>query len=57
MAYCFAKSTKLAGFQLAFGTPEKAFYDAKIKTATFFFERILPQSASLFLAIKAGEVR
>jgi alkylation response protein AidB-like acyl-CoA dehydrogenase len=55
MAYCFAKSAKVAGFQIAFGTPDKAFYEAKIQTATFFYERILPQTASLFLAIKAGQ--
>jgi hypothetical protein len=39
MAYCFAKSTKIAGLQLFFGTEDKAFYETKIKTATFFFER------------------
>ena len=54
-AYCFAKSVKIAGFQLAFGTQEKEFYQAKINTATFFYDRILPQSAALFLAIKSGK--
>ena len=34
---------------------DKRFYDAKIKTATFFFERILPQATASFLAIKAGK--
>ncbi|RZF66256.1 acyl-CoA dehydrogenase [Sphingomonas populi] len=55
MAYCYARATKIAGLKLLFGTDEKAFYDAKIKTATFFFERILPQTAALFLQIKAGK--
>ncbi|MET0366157.1 MAG: acyl-CoA dehydrogenase C-terminal domain-containing protein [Sphingobium sp.] len=55
MAYCFAKSVKIASVKLAEGTDEAAFYKAKIATATFFFDRILPQSASLFLAIKAGK--
>ncbi|MDZ7895585.1 MAG: acyl-CoA dehydrogenase C-terminal domain-containing protein [Sphingobium sp.] len=55
MGYCFAKATKIAGLQMFFGTEEKAFYDAKIKTATFFFERILPQATASFLAIKAGK--
>jgi hypothetical protein len=55
MGYCFAKATKIAGFQLFFGTEDKRFYDAKIKTATFFFERILPQATAHFLSIKAGK--
>jgi alkylation response protein AidB-like acyl-CoA dehydrogenase len=55
MAYCFAKSTKIAGLQIFFGTPDKAFYETKIKTATFFFEKILPQATTHFLAIKAGK--
>jgi hypothetical protein len=33
----------------------QALHDAKIKTATFFFERILPQATASFLAIKAGK--
>ena len=55
MAYCFAKSAKIAGLQVFFGAEDKAFYETKIKNATFFYERILPQTASLFLAIKAGK--
>jgi hypothetical protein len=55
MGYCFAKATKLSGFQLFFGSEDKAFYDAKIKTATFFFEHILPQATACFLTIKAGK--
>jgi hypothetical protein len=41
--------------QLFFGSEDKRFYDAKIKTATFFFERILPQATASFLAIKASK--
>lgn len=55
MGYCFARSTLLAGMKLALGTGEREFYDAKIKTATFFFERILPQVSAHFLSIKAGK--
>lgn len=55
MGYCFAKATKIAGTKLFFGTEDKSFYSAKIKTATFFFERILPQATASFLAIKAGK--
>lgn len=55
MGYCFARATMISGMKLAFGTEEKEFYDAKIKTATFFFERILPQVSANFLSIKAGK--
>jgi alkylation response protein AidB-like acyl-CoA dehydrogenase len=55
MGYCFARATVLSGMRLAFGTEEKEFYDAKIKTATFYFERVLPQVSALFLSIKAGK--
>lgn len=55
MGYCFAKATKIAAGKLAAGTDETAFYKAKIATATFFFDRILPQTAALFLSIKAGK--
>jgi hypothetical protein len=47
-------SQKSPGFQLFFGTEDKRF-DAKIKTAIFFFERILPQATAHFLSIKAGK--
>ena len=55
MGYCFARATMISGMKLAFGTEEKEFYDAKIKTATFYFERILPQVSANFLSIKAGK--
>jgi len=41
--------------QIFFGSEDKAFYETKIKTATFFFEKILPQATTHFLAIKAGK--
>jgi hypothetical protein len=47
MGYCFAKATKIAGLQLFFGSEDKRFDDAKIKTATFFFERILRRTCWL----------
>ncbi|HSG55167.1 MAG TPA: acyl-CoA dehydrogenase C-terminal domain-containing protein, partial [Paracoccaceae bacterium] len=55
MGYCFARSTMIAGMQLAFGAEDKAFYKAKITTATYFFERMLPQVSAHFLSIKAGK--
>ena len=35
-------------------TDEKGFYQAKIATAHFFMERVLPQTGSLFSAIMVG---
>ena len=55
MAYCFAKAAKIAGAKLAEGAEDAAFYKAKITTATFFFDRVLPQTATLFLTIKASK--
>ena len=34
---------------------KSGFYKAKIKTAGFFFDRILPQATAAFLAIKSGK--
>jgi alkylation response protein AidB-like acyl-CoA dehydrogenase len=55
MGFCFAKSVKIAATRLAEGGADAAFYDAKIKTATFFFDRLLPQATACFLAIKSGK--
>jgi alkylation response protein AidB-like acyl-CoA dehydrogenase len=55
MAYVFAKAVLLAQAQLAQGSDEARFYQAKIDTARFFFDRILPQTAALYLAIKSGK--
>ncbi len=55
MGYCFARASMIAGMRLAMGSDDKAFYEAKIKTATFFFDRILPQASAHFLSIKAGK--
>ena len=37
------------------GHADRAFYEAKLASAAFFFDRILPQVNALFLAIKAGK--
>ncbi|WP_156840212.1 acyl-CoA dehydrogenase C-terminal domain-containing protein [Novosphingobium aquimarinum] len=55
MGYCFAKSAILAKSKLAEGAEDAAFYKAKITTARFFFDRILPQATTAFLAIKSGK--
>jgi alkylation response protein AidB-like acyl-CoA dehydrogenase len=55
MAYVFARAVKVAQARLAEGTGDAAFYTAKIHTARFFFDRLLPQATAAFLAIKAGK--
>ena len=55
LGYCFAKSARIAIAKLAEGGSDATFYDAKIKTAAFFFDRVLPQATACFLAIKAGK--
>jgi len=55
MGYCFAKAAFLAQEKLAGGADEADFYKAKLTTARFFFDRILPQATAAFLAIKSGK--
>lgn len=44
LAYFWAKMVKVAQDKLAAGDADKAFYEAKIKTARFYFQRILPRA-------------
>ncbi|SFF73279.1 Acyl-CoA dehydrogenase [Novosphingobium sp. CF614] len=55
MGYCFAKAAMIAQGRLAEGTGEAAFYQAKLATARFYFDRILSQATAAFLAIKSGK--
>jgi len=55
MAYVFARAVRVAQARLAEGTDDAAFYTAKIHTAQFFYDRLLPQATAAFLAIKAGK--
>ncbi len=41
--------------QAADGEWRRRFYQAKLHTAQFFVDRLLPQTASLYLAIKSGK--
>jgi len=43
LAYFWAKMAKVAFDKLAEGTSDAAFYEAKIKTARFYFARVLPR--------------
>jgi alkylation response protein AidB-like acyl-CoA dehydrogenase len=44
LSYFWAKMAKVAQDKLAQGTDEEDFYQTKIKTARFYFERILPRA-------------
>ncbi len=55
IAYCFAKSAGIAAAQLAAGDGDAEFYQAKLHTARFFYDRILPQATACYLTIKSGK--
>jgi len=55
MAYVFARAVKVAQARLSEAGEDAAFYTAKIHTARFFYDRLLPQATAAFLAIKAGK--
>ena len=55
MGFCFAKAAKIAFAKLEEGTDEKAFYEAKIVTARFFFDRLLPPAMAQMMAITSGK--
>ncbi len=44
LAYFWAKMAKVAQEKLAVGDTDNAFYEAKIKTARFYFQRMLPRA-------------
>ena len=55
LGHCFGKAAVLAHAKLAEGTDEADFYKAKIVTARFSFDRLLPPASALVLAIKRGK--
>lgn len=52
--WMWLKMTKVALEKLPTANGDAAFYDAKVKTARFFFARILPQVETLAATIKSG---
>jgi alkylation response protein AidB-like acyl-CoA dehydrogenase len=54
MAYFWAKMALVAQNALAAGTTETGFYSAKIKTADFYFKRILPRTQAHAASILGG---
>ncbi|WP_076536638.1 acyl-CoA dehydrogenase C-terminal domain-containing protein [Shewanella sp. UCD-KL21] len=54
VAYFWAKMAKVAQDKLANGAEDKAFYEAKIKTAQFFIQRMLPRASGHAACINNG---
>lgn len=54
LAYLWAQMAKVAKTNLASGTTEEDFYGAKVKTARFYFQRILPRTATHAVSMVAG---
>ncbi|WP_299230872.1 acyl-CoA dehydrogenase C-terminal domain-containing protein [uncultured Halomonas sp.] len=54
LAYLFARAARQARAALAEGTDEAAFYRAKLDTARFFYQRLLPRTRAHKGALEAG---
>ena len=54
LAYFWADMARLAAEKLAAGTDEEAFYKAKLQTARFYFQRILPRTRGLVVTMLSG---
>ena len=55
MSFMLTRSAEIAQGKLAAGEDGDGFYAAKLASARFFTDRVLPQTAALYLAIKAGK--
>ena len=55
LGFMWARAAVIAADKLARGDGDAAFYKAKLTTARFYMERILPQAGGLLIAIKAGK--
>ncbi|MCJ2014696.1 acyl-CoA dehydrogenase C-terminal domain-containing protein [Methylobacterium sp. J-076] len=55
LGFMWLRAAKVAHTALKAGTDERAFYEAKLTTARFYMERILPQVAGLLAAVKSGK--
>ncbi len=54
LGFMWARMAKAAYARLEKGGGDAAFYDSKIKTARFFFTRMLPETDARFKALMAG---
>jgi hypothetical protein len=53
-AFLFARMADVAFAKLKAGAPDTAFYKAKIHTARFFFQRLLPRTRGLVVTMMSG---
>ncbi|WP_372748297.1 acyl-CoA dehydrogenase C-terminal domain-containing protein, partial [Litorivivens sp.] len=54
LAWCWGKAAMAAHNALANGTDDQAFYESKLATAEFYFERLLPRTTVHAMTIKAS---
>ena len=54
LAYFWAAAAQVAAKKLSAGTSEQGFYTAKLQTARFYFQRILPRTRAHVAAIQSG---
>ena len=54
LAYLWARMALVAQTELANGSSEQAFYDAKVKTAQFYFAKLLPRTSTHVQRISTG---
>lgn len=52
--FMWLQMAELAQSKLDAGTDEKAFYESKLYTAQFYFEKLLPRADSMITTIKTG---
>lgn len=55
LGYMWAQMAKIALEKRGTAGDDAAFYDAKLVTARFFMERLLPQTGALWAAIRSGK--
>jgi alkylation response protein AidB-like acyl-CoA dehydrogenase len=54
LAYFWARMAKVSTVKLEAGAEDKALYSSKLNTARFYFQRILPRTATLKQTIQSG---
>jgi hypothetical protein len=55
LGFMWARTAVIAAEKLVHPNEDAAFYQAKLTTARFYMERVLPQVGGLLVAIKAGK--
>jgi hypothetical protein len=55
LGFMWARMAQVAASKLPGANGDAGFYSAKLATARYFMERLLPQAGSLFAAIKSGK--